>query len=446
MTISPTLFKDYDIRGIFPDQLHEEAVYQVARAFVVVKGVKQVAIGRDMRLSSPTLAAAAIRGVIDQGAEAIDLGLVSTDELYFAVAHYGFESGAMITASHNPADYNGMKFCLANAVPVSLSTGLSEVRDLVLAERIPPAQQTGSIRRLDPLLDYARKMHTFVDISALRPLRVVIDASNGMAGKIVPEVFKDLAIHVIPLYFDLDGRFPHHLASPLEPENLHDLQEAVRTHQADLGAFFDGDADRMLLVDEHGEILDGSMIVLLVSHSLLQKHPGSSILYNLICSRSVPELIEREGGRAVRTRVGHSFIKAQMRAENAIFGGEHSGHFYYRDFWFADSGMISLLICLEIFSRERKPVSEVVKSLDKRCRSGELNSQVSDSSVKLAMIKRHYRDGQIDELDGVTVQYDTWWFNVRPSNTEPLLRLNVEADTCEEMVQHRDEILQLIRN
>jgi phosphomannomutase len=320
------------------------------------------------------------------------------------------------------------------------------VRDLVLAERIPPAQQTGSIRRLDPLLDYARKMHTFVDISALRPLRVVIDASNGMAGKIVPEVFKDLAIHVIPLYFDLDGRFPHHLASPLEPENLHDLQEAVRTHQADLGAFFDGDADRMLLVDEHGEILDGSMIVLLVSHSLLQKHPGSSILYNLICSRSVPELIEREGGRAVRTRVGHSFIKAQMRAENAIFGGEHSGHFYYRDFWFADSGMISLLICLEIFSRERKPVSEVVKSLDKRCRSGELNSQVSDSSVKLAMIKRHYRDGQIDELDGVTVQYDTWWFNVRPSNTEPLLRLNVEADTCEEMVQHRDEILQLIRN
>ncbi|MCL4542006.1 MAG: phosphomannomutase/phosphoglucomutase, partial [Chloroflexi bacterium] len=302
MVIPPAIFKDYDVRGIFPDQLHEEAVYQVARAFVAVKGVKQVAIGRDMRTSSPALAAAAIRGITDQGAEAIDLGLVSTDELYFAVASYGFAAGAMITASHNPAEYNGMKFCLASAVPVSLSTGLAEVRDMILTEHIPSAQRTGTIRHLDPLQDYARKMHTFIDTSALRPLRVVIDASNGMAGKTVPEVFKGLPIQVIPLYFDLDGRFPHHLASPLEPENLRDLQTAVRTHQADLGAFFDGDADRMFLVDEYGETLDGSMIILLVSHSLLQKHPGSAILYNLICSRSVPELIEREHGRAVRTR------------------------------------------------------------------------------------------------------------------------------------------------
>ncbi|MCL4543052.1 MAG: phosphomannomutase/phosphoglucomutase [Chloroflexi bacterium] len=446
MAISQSIFKDYDVRGIYPNQITEDAAYKIARAFVAHMQVTQVAVGRDMRVSSPALAEAVIRGVTDQGAEAVNLDLVSTDELYFAVASYSFQSGVMITASHNPGDYNGMKFCLANAVPVSLQTGLSDVRDMVLEDRIPPSSTKGSVRHLQALTDYARKMHTFVHRSALTPLKIVVDASNGMAGMTIPEVFRDLPFKIIPLYFELDGRFPHHLASPLESKNLRDLQEAVREHGADLGAFFDGDADRMFLVDERGEILDGSMVVLLVAHSLLQKNPGATILYNLICSRSVPELIEREGGHAVRTRVGHSFIKAKMREENAIFGGEHSGHFYYRDFWFADSGMISLLVCLEIICRQGKPVSEIVHTLDKRCRSGEQNSKVADAAAKLWELKEKYKDGHIDELDGVTVQYDSWWFNVRPSNTEPLLRLNVEADSCEEMQRRRDDLLALIRN
>jgi phosphomannomutase len=446
MAINPVIFKDYDVRGTYPDQLDDDTAYAVARGFVAGLGVSQVAVGRDMRLSSPAIAAAVIRGIVDQGAEAIDLGLTSSDELYFAVGNYGYQSGVMITASHNPGNYNGLKFCLKDAIPVSSETGLNAVRDMVLAGRIPAGRPGGKVTKVDALPGYIERMHTFVQKGDLKPLRVVVDAGNGMAGMIVPAVFKGLPVEIIPLYFELDGHFPHHPASPIEPQNMADLQRAVLEHHADLGAAFDGDADRMFLVDEQGTLLDGSIVVLLVARSLLRKNPGATILYNLICSRSVPELIEREGGRAVRTRVGHSFIEAQMRAENAIFGGEHSGHFYYRDFWFADSGMISLLVCLEILSQENTPLSQVVAALDRRCRSGELNSHVKDIPAKLAELQRRYANGVIDHLDGITVQYDQWWFNVRASNTEPLLRLNVEAADCALMAQQRDELLAVIRS
>jgi phosphomannomutase len=446
MVVNPAIFKEYDVRGTYPDQLNDEAAYGVASAFVAQMGVSQVAVGRDMRLSSPAIAAAAIRGIVDQGAEAIDLGLTSSDELYFAVGNYGYQSGVMITASHNPGNYNGLKFCLADAVPVSSQTGLNQMRDLVLSNHVPAGKPGGSVTKVDALTGYVERMHTFIHKGDLKPLRVAVDAGNGMAGLIIPAVFHGLPVEIVPLYFELDGHFPHHPASPIEPENMADLQRAVREQHADVGAAFDGDADRMFLVDEQGDLLDGSDVVLLVARSLLRKNPGATILYNLICSRSVPELIEREGGRAVRTRVGHSFIKAQMRAENAIFGGEHSGHFYYRDFWFADSGMISLLVCLEILSQEKKALSTVIASLDHRCRSGELNSHVKDIPAKLTELQQRYANGKIDHLDGITVQYDHWWFNVRASNTEPLLRLNVEADTRALMEQQRDELLALIRS
>jgi phosphomannomutase len=446
MAVNAAIFKDYDVRGTYPDQLDDAVAYAVGRAFVAQLDVTQVAVGRDMRLSSPAIAAAAIRGIVDQGAEAIDLGLTSSDELYFAVGQYGYQSGAMITASHNPGNYNGLKFCLKDAIPVSSETGLNRVRDMVIGNTIPAGRAGGKVTAVDALPGYIERMHTFVQKGDLKPLRIVVDAGNGMAGMIIPAVFRGLPVEVIPLYFELDGHFPHHPASPIEPQNMADLQRAVLEHHADLGAAFDGDADRMFLVDEKGNLLDGSIVVLLVARSLLRKNRGATVLYNLICSRSVPELIEREGGRAVRTRVGHSFIKAQMRAEDAIFGGEHSGHFYYRDFYFADSGMISLLVCLEILSQEHAPLSEVVAALDRRCRSGELNSHVNDIPGKLAELQRRYANGTIDHLDGITVQYDDWWFNVRPSNTEPLLRLNVEAATCTLMAQKRDELLAVIRN
>ena len=446
MAISPSIFGAYDVRGTYPDMLNEEAAEAIARAFVARMEVPRLAVGRDMRLSSPALAQAAIRGIVAQGAEAVDLGLTSSDELYCAVGTFGYESGVMITASHNPGVYNGMKFCLADAVPVSSATGLNDIRDMVVNGNIPPGKPGGKVTKQDALPAYVEKVHTFVNKEDVRGLRLVVDAGNGMAGLIVPAVFKDLPVEIIPLYFELDGHFPHHPASPIEPQNMVDLQNAVREHKADLGAAFDGDADRMFLVDEQGNLVDGSSVVELVSTAMLRRFPRSTILYNLICSRTVPELIEKDGGRAVRTRVGHSFIKAQMRQENAVFGGEHSGHFYYRDFWYADSGMISLLVCLEIFSRDKRPVSQMLRSLDHRCRSGEINSHVKDIPAKLEELQRRYADGKIDHLDGITVWYPHWWFNVRPSNTEPLLRLNVEAEDCAKMEQQRDELLHVIRD
>jgi phosphomannomutase len=388
-----------------------------------------------------------MRGVTEQGADAIDLGLTTTDELYFAVGKYSYPAGVMITASHNPGQYNGIKMCREEAIPISSETGGDAIRDIVLAGQFASPPRQGQVIKRDVTDDYVDHCLSFIDVSKVKPFKIAVDAGNGMAGMVIPRVFQKLPCQLVPLYFELDGTFPNHPASPIEPENTEELRRVVPEQHCDMGIAFDGDADRMFLVDEKGRLLGGDMVTALVARSLLRKHPGSTILYNLICSRSVPELIEREGGRAIRTRVGHSFIKATMRQENAIFGGEHSGHFYFRDNWYADSGLIAFLIVLELVSQSGHTVSELIATIDTRFRSGEINSQVADQKGREQAIEDHYKalGAQIDHLDGVTINFPTWWANVRSSNTEPLIRLNVEADTEAEMEARRDELLHLIR-
>ena len=444
--ITPDLFKSYDVRGIYPAQINDEVAYQIGRCFVPLVGAKRIVVGRDMRPSGENLFQAFARGATEAGADVLYIGKVSTDALYFAVGKYGFDGGVMITASHNPAQYNGMKFTRAAAEAISLDTGLATIRDQILSGNLPPkAERLGTISERDILDEFAEHCLSFIDVSKIKPFKVAIDAGNGMAGETVPRVFKHLPCEVIPLYFELDGSFPNHPASPIEPENMIDLQAAVKKHDCDLGVAFDGDADRMFITDEHANLIDGSTVTALVALNTLKKFPGSKILYNLICSRSVPELIERAGGTPIRSKVGHSIIKKEMREQDIEFGGEHSGHFYFKNNWYADSGMIALMQCLEVFSESDKPVSQVIAPIDTRVRSGEINSEVRDANAKMAELEAHYSDARIDHLDGVTISYPNWWMNVRPSNTEPLLRLNVEGDTKELMDRHRDEALAIIR-
>jgi phosphomannomutase len=446
-TVDPTIFSAYDVRGIYGENLTDDVAYRIGRAAAQYLNVPEIAVGRDMRLSSPGLSAALLQGITDQGTNAIDLGLVTTDGLYFAVGKFNYAAGVMITASHNPGKYNGMKFCRAQAFPISLESGLADIRDLAVSGHFTQPAAHGQVTRRDILDDYVKHVLSFIDASKIRPLKVVVDAGNGMAGIVIPRVFQHLPCELVPLYFELDGSFPNHPASPIEPENMKDVQQKVREDHADLGGAFDGDADRMFPVDEHGDLVDGSMVTAAMANSLLKKYPGSTILYNLIVSRSVPALINAMGGKAVRTRVGHSYIKAEMKRLNAIFGGEHSGHFYFRDNWFADSGLISLLILLELISVEGKPLSQILKPLDRGVRSGEINSTVKDVKGKLQALEEHFGPGakSVDKLDGITIDYGDWWFNVRPSNTEPLLRLNLEANNRELMQQKRDEVLAFIR-
>src|SRR2546428_10285131 len=416
--VDPSIFKAYDIRGIYGENLTDEVAYRIGRAAAHYLNVPEIAVGRDMRLSSPQLAASLLRGIIDQGTNAIDLGMVTTDGLYFAVGAFDYPAGVMITASHNPGQYNGMKFCRAKAFPISLDSGLAAIGDLAVRGDFPTPVHTGQVTKHDIADAYVKHVLSFIDVKKIKPLKVVIDAGNGMAGLVLPRVFTHLPCELVPLYFELDGSFPHHPASPIEPENMVDLQKKVREVGADLGAAFDGDADRMFPVDEHGNVVDGSMVTTIVSNSLLRKHPGSTILYNLIVSKSAPELINKLGGTAVRTRVGHSYIKAEMRRTNAIFGGEHSGHFYFRDNWYADSGLIALLLILELVSVEGKPLSELLKPLDSGYRSGEINTTVSDVQGKLHGLEEHFSKGAtlVDHMDGLTVEYPDWWFSVRGSN------------------------------
>src|SRR5579859_293846 len=388
-SVDPSIFSAYDLRGIYGQTLTEDTAYIIGRAAAQYLNVPEIVVGRDMRLSSPQLAEAFIRGVTDQGVNAVDLGLITTDGLYFAVGKFDYPAGVMITASHNPGKYNGMKFCRAQAAPVSLDTGLADIRDLAVSGDFSQPAQKGTVIQRDIINDYVNHALSFIDVSKIRPLKVVIDAGNGMAGMMMPRVFKHLPCTLVPLYFELDGNFPHHPASPIEPENMEDVQKKVREVGADLGAAFDGDADRMFPVDEHGDLVDGSMVTAVVSNSLLRKQPGSSILYNLIVSKSVPKLVNELGGKAIRTCVGHSYIKSEMRQTNAIFGGEHSGHFYFRDNWYADSGLIALLIILELVSVDGKPFSEILKPLDHGIRSGEINSLVNDVEGKLKALEEH---------------------------------------------------------
>jgi phosphomannomutase len=442
------IVKAYDIRGTVPDQLDADIARLFGASFAELVGGPTVVIAYDMRPSSPDLARAFAEGVTSQGVDAVVAGLGSTDLLYFASGLLGIP-GAMFTASHNPAQYNGIKLCLAGAKPVGQDTGLGTLRDRVNAGG-PPRQDTqGSISERDLLTEYAAKMHALVPLDGIRPLKVVVDAGNGMGGLTVPAVFEGLPLDVTPLYFELDGTFPNHEANPIEPENVADLQKAVLEHGADLGLAFDGDADRCFVVDERGAIVSPSAITALVAERELRREPGATVIHNLICSRTVPEVVRENGGTPVRTRVGHSFIKAEMARTGAIFGGEHSGHFYFREFWNADSGMLAALHVLAALGGQDGPLSRLLTSYDRYAASGEINSRVTDAAAVTKQVEAAYegRDGvEIDHLDGLTVSAKDWWFNLRPSNTEPLLRLNAEAADKATMTRVRDEVLALVRS
>jgi phosphomannomutase len=442
------VFKAYDVRGTVPDQLDEELARAVGTAYVQVLGATSVVVGYDMRPSSPGLAGAFADGATSAGADVTMIGLASTDQLYFASGHLGLP-GAMFTASHNPAQYNGIKMCRAHAVPVGAESGLAEIRDRVAAGVSTNGSHSGTIRQHDVLQAYAAHLLTLAPVEG-RPLKVVIDAGNGMAGHTAPAVFERLAgrVEVVPMYFELDGTFPHHEANPIEPANLVDLQKRVISERADVGLAFDGDADRCFLVDERGEAVSPSTLTALIAARELAKEPGSTIIHNLITSRAVPEIVAELGGKPVRTRVGHSYIKATMAETDAIFGGEHSGHFYFRDFWRADSGMLAALHALAALAGTDQPMSELLAAYERYPMSGEINSTVADQAAVLAALETRYagRDGvTVDHLDGLSVQHADWAFNVRASNTEPLLRLNAEGKDTSTMEQVRDEVLDMIR-
>jgi len=443
--IDESIFKAYDIRGTYPDQLNEDLAYKIGRALVAYLKPEKVAVGRDMRLSSSSLLEKLTSAITEGGAEVVDIGLVSTDCLYFAVGKYGYDAGVMITASHNPPEYNGFKMCKKDAVPLSGESGIDQIKKLVLEDKFSFPPKSGKIEKVDLDEAYVAHVLSFVNQKKIKPFKIVVDAGNGMAGKIIPKLFSHLPCRVIPMFFELDGSFPNHLASPIEPQNIAPLRERVIKERADLGAAFDGDADRMFLVDENAVPLGGDMVTALVAKNLLKKEKGATILYNLICSKAVPEVIEKEGGKAIRTRVGHALIKPLMKQHNAIFGGEHSGHFYFRNNWFADSGLIALLVCLELISEENEPLSSLIKSIDPYFRSGEINSRVGNIPRKLKEIEEHYSEGKVDHLDGLTIDFGPWWFNIRPSNTEPLLRLNIEANSPDILDLKKKEVLKLIR-
>ncbi|MGX1975342.1 phosphomannomutase/phosphoglucomutase [Streptomyces kronopolitis] len=445
------IVKAYDVRGVVPDQWDESLAELFGAAFAEITGADAIVIGHDMRPSSPGLSGAFARGAAARGTGVTLIGLCSTDELYFASGSLGLP-GAMFTASHNPAQYNGIKMCRAGAAPVGQDTGLAEIRALVerwADEGAPqPAATTGTVTRRDVLGDYAAHLRGLVDLSGIRPLKVVVDAGNGMGGHTVPTVFDGLPLELDAMYFELDGSFPNHEANPLDPKNIVDLQARVRETGADLGLAFDGDADRCFVVDENGDPVSPSAITALVAARELAKHPGGTVIHNLITSWSVPEVVRENGGEPVRTRVGHSFIKEEMAKSGAIFGGEHSAHYYFRDFWNADTGMLAAMHVLAALGGQQGPLSELVAQYDRYAASGEINSTVDDQAGRLAALKEAHQDRAgvtLDELDGLTVTADDWWFNVRASNTEPLLRLNVEARDAATADRVRDEVLAVIR-
>jgi phosphomannomutase len=441
------IFKAYDIRGIVPDELDEDVAEAAGAAFARLTAAPAVVTMHDMRTSGPPLADAFARGACSQGADVIAGGLGSTDMLYYASGSLDIP-GAMITASHNPSKYNGIKLCRAGARPVGTDSGLMEIRDMAAAGVPAAAGDPGTVTSRDLLPAYASYLKTLVDLSGSRPLTVAVDAGNGMAGYTVPRVFEGLPVTLIPLYFELDGTFPNHEANPIEPANLRDLQQAVRSGGADIGLAFDGDADRCFVVDERGEIVSPSVLTALIAERELKREPGATIIHNLITSQAVPEIIAEHGGTPVRTRVGHSFIKARMAETGAVFGGEHSGHFYFRDFWFADSGMLAALHVLAALGQQDGPLSALLAAYARYAASGEINSEVHDQAGAAAKVREAFasRPGvSIDELDGLTVHGDGWWFNLRPSNTEPLLRLNVEAAGQATLDAVRDEVLGIVR-
>ncbi|MFE0460543.1 phosphomannomutase/phosphoglucomutase [Kitasatospora sp. NPDC058965] len=444
--LAARLVKAYDIRGLSPQELDEAAAHRIGAAFARLTGAPEIAVARDMRDTSPALAAAFARGVREQGAAVVDAGLGSTDYLYYVSGRLGVP-GAMFTASHNPAGYNGIKLCRAGAVPVGEGTGLEVLRAALTEPAPAPAGRPGGSREVALLADYAAHLHGLVDLSGLRPLKVVVDAGNGMAGLTVPLVLNQPELTVVPMYFELDGSFPHHEADPMKPENVAALKERVRAEGADLGLAFDGDADRCFAVDERGEAVPASSVVALVAKRLLAREPGAAVVHNLITSRGSVEQIEEAGGKPVRSRVGHSFVKALMAEHQAVFGGEHSGHYYFRDFWFADTGLLAALHIIAELSSTEGPLSRLVDGLKRYEASGEVNVRTPDPAAAVAAVERALGDAaaQLDHLDGLTASFaDGSWFNVRPSNTEPVLRLNAEAGDAATLAALRERVLAAI--
>jgi phosphomannomutase len=447
--LSPSVFKAYDVRGIVPDELDAEGAHRLAQAYVAAFEPEQMAIGRDMRLSSPELAAAAIRGASEAGADVVDLGQIGTEMLYFAVGEYGYQGGIQVTASHNPAAYNGMKIVRRGAMPVGGDSGLDQIKAHCLDE--PPAVggRIGQVQSRDVYQAFGERVLGFVDPAAVRPLKVVMDGANGMGGAMIGPLIDRLPIEALTYAFDPDGAFPNHEPNPLLEENRLFIMDKVREHGADLGIAWDGDADRCFFIDDTGEFVPGDLVTALIARHMLERHPGATIVYDLRASWAVRDTVAQAGGIALENRVGHAFIKARIRKEDAVFAGEVSGHYYFRDFYFCDTGVVPALVMLELVSRAGVPLSKLLEPFRSRYFiSGEINSTVDDVPVRLQALKDRYgpEANRVSHLDGVSFEFDDWHFNVRPSNTEPLLRLNLEALDADSMAARRDQVLGIIRS
>jgi phosphomannomutase len=450
MSINRSIFKAYDIRGLYPSEVNEDAARQIGRGFVAYLQGKRIAVSRDMRLSSPSLANAFIEGATEQGADVIDYGMMGTDMMYFAVARDGLDGGVQITASHNPKEYNGIKMVRREAFPLSGDAGIGDIRDMIEADRLPAPGTRGTVTTRDVVDDYVKHVLSFIDLSKIKPFNVVLDAGNGMAGLIAPKLFDRLPCRTTRLCFEVDGTFPNHEANPLIEENRRDIVERVVAEKADIGIAWDGDADRVFFIDGSGEFVAGDFVTALLAEAFLLKHPGAKIVYDVRASYAVKDTAGKYGGTALMNRVGHAFFKQRMREEGAIFGGEVTGHYYFRDYFFADNGFIPALLILELMSIKGQTLRELLAPLrEKYFISGEINTKLSDMSkipAKLDELSVKYNSGRVYSLDGISAEFDDWHFNVRASNTEPMLRLNLEATTPELMEKKRDEVLAIIRS
>jgi phosphomannomutase len=451
MTINRSIFKAYDVRGLYPSEINEDAARLIGRGFVAYLGARRIAVSRDMRLSSPSVAAAFIDGATHQGADVVDYGMMGTDMLYFAVARDGHDGGVQITASHNPKEYNGIKMVRKEAFPLSGDAGIGDIRDMISAGDIPaPVGRRGTVSTANVVDDYVKKVLSFIDVSKIKPFNVVLDAGNGIAGMVAPLLFAHLPCKTTRLCFEVDGTFPNHEANPLIEENRRDIVEQVIKDKADIGIAWDGDADRCFFIDGSGEFIAGDFITALLAESFLLKHPSAKIVYDVRASYAVKDTAAKYGGTALMNRVGHAFFKQRMREEGALFGGEVTGHYYFRDYYFADNGFIPALLILELMSIKGQTLRELLAPLrQKYFISGEINTKLKDMRLipaKLDLLSSKYTDGKVYTLDGVSAEYADWHFNVRASNTEPMLRLNLEATTQELMEKKRDEVLALIRS
>jgi len=450
MNLNPDIFKAYDVRGVYPNEVNEEAARAIGGAFVAYLQAKRIAVGRDMRVSSPALASAFIEGAVAQGADVVDYGMIATDMLYFAVARDGHDGGVQITASHNPKQYNGMKMVRKEAFPLSGEEGLAEIRDMIQKGTLPAAAaRPGQVTKKDTLAPYVDHVMSFIDASVIKPFNVVLDAGSGMGGLVAPKLFERLPCKTTRLCFDIDGRFPNHEANPLIEENRRDITEAVMAQKADIGIAWDGDADRCFFIDGTGAFASGDFITALLAEAFLMKNPGATIIYDLRASYAVKDMVAKYASTSLMNRVGHAFFKRRMRETNAIFGGEVTGHYYFRDNFYADNGFIPALLILELMSRKGLTLHELLRPLNEQYFiSGEINTKLKSMNevpARLVAIAAKYADGRQYELDGLSAEFPDFHFNVRPSNTEPLLRLNLEAKTPELMEQKRDEVLALIR-